>query len=58
MDNIIHTINKLEIDRKLAEINNYHPSLKFILEKKENGALPFLKMKILYTGKSRHLHLT
>ena len=50
MDNIIHTINKLEIDRKLAEINNYHPSLKFTLDKEENGTLSFLDMKISHSG--------
>ena len=47
MDDIIRSINKHVIDSKLREINNFHPCLKFTIEKEVNGELPFLDMKVL-----------
>ena len=47
MDDFIHNINGNKINEKLNEINNYHPSLKFTMEREINNAIPFLDMKII-----------
>ena len=47
MDDIIRDIKKVEADQKLAEINTYHPSLKFTMERESDGSIPFLDMKIM-----------
>ena len=46
MDDILSIIEKSEIDSKLNEINNLHPSLKFTIETESNGTLPFLDMLV------------
>jgi hypothetical protein len=48
MDDIIENIKQEKIDEKLREINNLHPSLKFTIEREDNGSLPFLDMKIVH----------
>ena len=52
MDDIIRNINKENIEAKLIEINNYHPSLKFTIEQENNHSLPFLNIKISRLGTS------
>ena len=47
MDDIVRNIAKQEIDDKLSEINNFHPSLTFTIERESEGTLPFLDMKII-----------
>ena len=37
------------IEAKLREINNFHPCLKFTIEKEVNGELLFLDMKVIQT---------
>ena len=49
MDDILRDINCHEIEPTLTSINNLHPSLKFTMEREENGEIPFLDMKILNT---------
>ena len=49
MDDIIRDINVDKIEPTLTSINNLHPSLKFTMEREENGEIPFLDMKILNT---------
>lgn len=49
MDDIITEIKVSEIDQKLEEINSYHPSLKFTIERENNKSLPFLDMKVVRT---------
>ena len=49
MDDIILKINVDKIVRTLMSINNMHPSLKFTMEREENGKITFLDMKILNT---------
>ena len=47
MDDILRSIKRAEVKRKLQEINKYHPFLKFTIEEEnENYALPFLDMLI------------
>ena len=47
MDDIIQNMPTSEINQKLDDINNLHPSLKFTIERESDGQLPFLDMKIL-----------
>ena len=47
MDDIVREIPENQIEQKLEEINNYHPSLKFTLETETEKSLPFLDMKII-----------
>ncbi|XP_057292546.1 uncharacterized protein LOC130621255 [Hydractinia symbiolongicarpus] len=49
MDDIIRNINKDKIQEKLNEINNIHPSLKFTIERENNGEIAFLDMSIKRT---------
>ena len=49
MDDILCDIEKGEIDAKLTSINRLHPSLKFTIERQENGEISFLDMKITNT---------
>ena len=46
MDNILKSIKKAEVDEKLEQINNLHPSLKFTIERENNNCLAFLDMLI------------
>ena len=41
MDDILRDIKKKQIDGKLNEINNLHPSLKFTVERKKDSSIPF-----------------
>ena len=41
-DDIIRTIPKHSIDRKLRDINSFHPSLKFTIEMKKTMKFLFL----------------
>ena len=50
MDDIIRNIKQIDIEEKLATINNLHPSLKFTIEREENGSIPFLDMKIIHNN--------
>ena len=47
MDDILRSIKRSEVERKLQEINNYYPSLKFTIETENEGSLPFLDMLII-----------
>ena len=47
MDDIVREVRTEDIDSKLDEINSYHPSLKFTLEKETDNSLPFLDMQII-----------
>ena len=47
MDDIIRVIKKEDKGRKLKEINNIHPSLKFTIECENEGSIPFLDMRIM-----------
>ena len=42
MDDYVRDIKDIEVNDKLKEINELHPSLKFTMEVEENGSLPFL----------------
>ena len=46
MDDVLRNIRAAEIDRKLEEINHLHPSLKFTIERENNGSIAFLDMSI------------
>jgi len=46
IDEIICNVKKTEVDSKLYEINNLHPSLFFIVEIENEGKLSFLNMII------------
>ena len=46
MDDIIRDIKRQDINKKLEEINNLHPQLKFTIERESDGAIPFLDMLI------------
>ena len=46
MDDIIRSIKASEIEQKLRDINELHPSLKFTMEREVDGLLPFLDMLI------------
>ena len=50
MDAIIWNIKRIDIEEKLATINNLHPSLKFTIKREENGSIPFLDMKIIHNN--------
>ena len=50
MDDIIWNIKRIDIEEKLATINNLHPSLKFTIEREENGSIPFLDLKIIHNN--------
>lgn len=55
MDDILKDMKRDKVQQKLAEINSYHPSLKFTIEEEnEQSALPFLDMLIYRTGTSLH----
>ena len=47
MDDIIRTIKAEDIDKKLTEINNLHPNLKFTIEREKDGKIPFLDMLLI-----------
>ena len=47
VDDIIRSISRNHTDTKLDEINNFHPSLNFTIERETEGALPFLDMKVV-----------
>ena len=49
MDDILRDIKKNQIDSKLDEINNLHPSLKFTVEPEKNSSIPFLDIEIRQT---------
>ena len=44
MDDIVREIPENQIEQKLEEINNYHPSLKFTLETETEKSLPFFNL--------------
>ena len=51
MDDILRSIKRAEVQRKLAEINSYHPFLKFTIEEEnEQFSLAFLDMLIYRLG--------
>ena len=51
MDDILRSIKRAEVQEKLAEINSYHPFLKFTIEEEdEQSSLPFLDMLIYRIG--------
>ena len=47
MDDVLRNIHRDQIDSKLVEINDLHPSLKFTLERENENRLPFLDMLIV-----------
>ena len=52
MDDILRTIKRELKEAKLAEINDYHPSLRFTMEEEKDGKLPVLDMLIIRDGMS------
>ena len=50
IDDILREIKESEIEEKLQQINNYHPNLKFTIEREEEASLPFLDMRITREG--------
>ena len=50
MDDIIQNIKRVQIEQKLTAINGLHPSLRFIIEREENGSIPFLDMRIIHSN--------
>ena len=46
MDDILRDIKEYRIDKKLREINDYHPNLTFTIEKEKGASFLFLDMKI------------
>ena len=55
MEDILKSIKRAGVKRKLQEINKYHPFLKFTIEEEnENYALPFLDMLIYRIGTILH----
>ena len=47
MDDIIRSIKRRDIESILRAINELHPSLKFTIERENEGRLPFLDMLII-----------
>jgi uncharacterized C2H2 Zn-finger protein len=47
MDDVIRDIKKVKIHEKLDEINSIHLSLKFTIEREQEGSIPFLDMRIM-----------
>ena len=47
MDDVLRDSHRDKIDDKLLEINNFHPSLKFTIERENKGSIPFLDMLII-----------
>ena len=47
VDDIIRSISHNRTETKLDEMNNFHPSLNFTIERETEGALPFLDMKVM-----------
>ena len=47
MHDIIRDVKKAKIQEKLDEINSIHPSLKFTIERQQEGSIPFLDMRIM-----------
>ena len=43
MDDVMRDNN---VDQKLTEIDNLHPSLQFTIERETNSSIPFLDMRI------------
>ena len=50
IDDIIRSISKNNVESKLLQINNLHPSLSFTIETEKEGQIPFLDMKIICTA--------
>jgi len=51
MDDILRSIKRAEVQQKLAEINSYHPFLRFTIEEENDQlSLPFLDMLIYRLG--------
>ena len=48
IDDIIQNIKIVQIEQKLTVINGLHPSLRFTIEREENGSIPFLNMRIIH----------
>ena len=48
MDDLLQNIKKIEVERKLQEINNLHRNLKFTCEREVDGELPVLDLKIIH----------
>ena len=46
MDDILQNVKSIHVNDKLQDINDLHPSLKFTIEKENNGSIPFLDMCI------------
>ena len=47
MDDVVRDIEKTVRDSKLDEINDLHRSLKFTMEREQNGKLPVLDLKLI-----------
>ena len=47
MDDILQSIKRINIETKLGQINSLDPALKFTIERENNGAIPFLDMKVM-----------
>ena len=50
MDDILQNMNVSQIEEKLEEINDLHPSLRFTIERESDGSIPFLDMRIINEG--------
>ena len=50
MDDILREIDRRNIDEKLNEINNIHPSLQFTIEREKYSSISFLDMLINRSG--------
>ena len=57
MDDILRTIER-ELKTKLAEINDYHPSLWFTMDEEKDGKLPVLDLLIIKNGLPLKLQVT
>ncbi len=48
MDDILQNMNGSQIEEKLEEINDLHPSLRFTIERESDGSIPFVDMRIIF----------
>ena len=50
MDDVLRDISETDIEKKLEEINSFHPSLKFTMEREVQCSIPFLDLKLIRNG--------
>ena len=46
VDDVFSIIRKVDVEAFLAHLNQQHPSIRFTIEKEEDGTLPFLDTRV------------